>query len=122
MNRLENEELADVNFFYGRANGNAAEIRCLYVGIFPNRRIPCEKTFIENHRKLREYGSFHVRNNDGRKRFVRTVDVEENILHRIDENPKTSIRVISREIGISHCTVWRILHEQLLYPYHIQRV
>lgn len=82
----------------------AAEARCLYVAAFPNRRTPCERTFIESHRKLREHRSFHIRNNDGeRKRFVRTVDVEENILHRIDKNP--SIRVILREIEISHCTV-----------------
>ncbi|EFN69393.1 hypothetical protein EAG_11525, partial [Camponotus floridanus] len=36
-------------------------------------------TFIESYRKLREHGSFHVRNNDGRReRFVRTVDVDKN--------------------------------------------
>lgn len=122
MNRLGTEELADINFFYGRANGNAAEVRRLYMVAFPDSRIPCERIFTENHRKLREHGSFHAKNEGGRERFVRTVDVEEDILHRIDENPRTSTRLISREIGVSHCTVWRTLHKNLLYSYHIQRV
>ena len=33
-------EMADIHFFYGRANGNAREARRLYQGIFPNRRLP----------------------------------------------------------------------------------
>lgn len=72
MNRLGNEELADVHFFYGRASDNAAEARRLYMAAFPDRRIPCERTFTESHRKLREHGSFHAKNEGGRERFVRT--------------------------------------------------
>jgi hypothetical protein len=26
------------------------------------------------------------------------------------------------QVGVSHSTVWRVLREQQLYPYHLQRV
>ena len=37
-------EMADIQFFYGRANGNAHEARRLYRETFPNRRLPCSRT------------------------------------------------------------------------------
>lgn len=45
----------------------------------------------------------------------------ENIPARIEHNPETSLRNISPEVGISALIVWRILHEELLYPYHVQQ-
>ena len=34
-------EMADIHFFYGRANGSAHEARRLYQETHPNRRLPC---------------------------------------------------------------------------------
>ena len=36
-------EMADIHFFYGRANDNAHEARRLYQETFPNRRLPCSR-------------------------------------------------------------------------------
>lgn len=44
------------------------------------------------------------------------------MLFRIEEDPSLSTRIIANQEGLSHSTVWRILHEMLLNPYHIQRV
>jgi hypothetical protein len=44
------------------------------------------------------------------------------VLRRIEEDPGTSVRSIAAAEGIGVLLVWRILHEQSLYPYHIQRV
>jgi hypothetical protein len=44
--------------------------------------------------------------------------MEVRVLRRV-EDPGTSVRRIAAAEGIG---VWRILHEQSLYPYHIQRV
>lgn len=44
------------------------------------------------------------------------------MLFLIEEDPSLSTRTIANQEGLSHSTVWRILHEMLLYPYHIQRV
>ena len=39
-------EMADIHFFYGRANGNAHEARRQYQETFPNRRLPRSRTFL----------------------------------------------------------------------------
>lgn len=118
-----NAELADMHLFYGRANGNGREARRLYVAAYPNRRAPSHKLFARIHTRLRETGTFSPRPRDrGRERFVRTPAVEERILHRVEENPGTSIRRIANMERVSPASVWRTVHEQLLYPYHIQRV
>jgi hypothetical protein len=38
-------DMVDIHFFYRRANGNAHEARLLYQETFPNRRLPCSRTF-----------------------------------------------------------------------------
>ena len=49
-------------------------------------------------------------------------DVEERVLEPVGVNPGTSTKRIVMQEAISASRVWRILHHQLLYPYHIQRV
>jgi len=54
-------KMADICFFYGlygRADGNAHEARRLYREIFPNRRLPCSRTFSLIAQRLRERGKF----------------------------------------------------------------
>jgi hypothetical protein len=48
--------------------------------------------------------------------------VDEEVLELVARDPYTSCRKISRNIGVSHSTVWRILHSNLLYAFHIQTV
>jgi len=81
-------------------------------------------TLFQNlHQRLCESSSFitHHRNS-GRYRSVLTPDTKNRIVRIIEENPGTSVRRIFDAIGIGTTLVWRMLHEQLLYPYHIQRV
>lgn len=118
-----NIELADMHFMYGRANGNAREALRLYVDVHPNRQIPSVRGFVRLHQRLRDTGSFGKQShNSGRPRSVCTPEVEVAILARVEQNPETSLRRISAEVGISNPLVWRILHEQQLQPYHVQRV
>jgi hypothetical protein len=49
-------EMADIHFFYGRANGNVHEVRRLYQETFPNPRLPCSRTFSRIVQRLRETG------------------------------------------------------------------
>lgn len=118
-----NAELADMHFMYGRANGIATEARRLYVEAYPNRQIPSHRMFGRIHQRLRDTGSFSKQCHlSGRPRSVSTPRAEGEILARIEHNPGASVRRISAEVGISYPLVWRTLHEQLLYPYHVQRV
>lgn len=58
----------------------------------------------------------------GAPRSIRTVEVEENILDAVFENPTVGIRSVGREFQVSKCTVNTIFQEQLLHPYHLQKV
>ncbi|KAB0790910.1 hypothetical protein PPYR_02710 [Photinus pyralis] len=76
--------------------------------------------FSEVHRRLVETGSLSYA---ARARPVgRNVEFEEQVLQEVEENPSTSTRAVSRVTGTNHVAVWRVMKEQLLYPYHIQKV
>jgi len=109
-------EMADIHFFYGRANGIAHEARHLYQETFPNRRLPCSRTISRIMQRLRERGSFIPVIEGGRPRTARTVQQEQRILAQVAANPGIITRRISSAEGVHRSTVWRILHEDLLYP------
>jgi hypothetical protein len=49
--------------------------------------------------------------------------VEERVLQRVAQSPGTSTRrIAAQERVLSRSSVWRILHRQPMYPYHLQRV
>lgn len=118
-----NAEMTDMLLVYGFCQGNARDCVRVYSERFPNRRIPNRKTFTTVERRLRETGRFRPVTADyGRNRTVRVPDVEEEILERVTEDPSTSTRRLSLELGISKNSINRVLREQLLHPYHVQQV
>ncbi|EFN71217.1 hypothetical protein EAG_05969, partial [Camponotus floridanus] len=129
-------ELSDMHLTYGAANCNGRAAQRLYQQRYPGRRIPHHSIFESIHRHLRENGSFRRSNGQGRRRSVRTLRFEEQVLAEIENNPSTSTRAIAFNIGISNMNVWNVLREQLLhiytyyiytgcpsiFPFHRQRV
>ena len=95
-------EYTDIHFMYGKANGNTLEAARLYAEAFPNRSHPDSRTFPRIHQTL-------------------VPDVEERVLERVDINSGTSTRRVVMQEGINASSVWRMLLQNLLYPYHIQR-
>lgn len=123
MNRYTNEEKADMVFMYGAANGNATNARRLYADRFPNRLTPDTRLFERLFRELRETGSFvSLRTDAGRPRSVRILDQEEAILRHVANNPSTSVRAVAGRVAASTATVHRVIADEELYPYHLQRV
>lgn len=116
------EELTDIHFVYGLADGNSLQAQRFYAQRFPNRRLPHRRTFVRVHRTLRERGNLRNSEKSGRPATVTTVQTEQRILDAVEADPSTSVRRLSHEEGVSKTSVWRILKSQLLYPYHIQRV
>lgn len=55
----------------------------------------------------------------GKLIVVCTSDVEEHILEDVAGDPGVSMRQLAAAFSVGHMTVLRILHEQLLYPYHL---
>lgn len=118
-----NAEMADMHFVYGLSNGNSLEACRRYAEMFPDRVAPHHTLFARLHQRLRESGTFNHRKHDcGRQRDVRTPALEEAVLNLIDEQADISTRKIALQLHVNHVTVFAILKEQLLYPYHIQRV
>ena len=49
-------------------------------------------------------------------------DMKECILRECEGNPSTSLRLIVRIIGVIKSIVWKVLHEERLFPYHLQKM
>ena len=47
--------------------------------------------------------------------------MDEIILNHVEDRPDTSTRAVARRIGVSQPTVWRVLNEERLHPFHVQR-
>jgi len=54
--------------------------------------------------------------------IVRELQAEEQVLEDIANDPSSSVRKLAIRLNISKSIVHRILKDQQLYPYHVQRV
>ncbi|KAJ4439948.1 hypothetical protein ANN_08079 [Periplaneta americana] len=117
-----NQELAEIHFMYGKADGNAALARRLYQERYPQRHCPDRKTFVRLHYRLCEYGKFNSPGlGRGRQRST-TPEIQEEILEAVNMTPSISTRRVALQVNVPHTTVWRQLKEYQLYPYHLQCV
>lgn len=122
-NHYSNTELRDMHYYYGAGGGNAVRAQRLYREAFPNRRIPRSHMFSVIHQRLGEYGSFKTRRYDvGRPRRTRTPRAELRVLGEVENNPNLSVRLIATQENIPKSSVHEILQEQLLHPFHYQKV
>ncbi|KAJ4432240.1 hypothetical protein ANN_20856 [Periplaneta americana] len=82
-----NQELAEIHFMYGKADGNAALARRLYQERYPQRQCPDRKTFLRLHYRLCEYGKFNSPGlGRGRPRSTNP-EVQEEILETVNMTP-----------------------------------
>ena len=51
-----------------------------------------------------------------------TVELEEQVLNEIYEHPEKSTRELSVQFNVNQSIIWRILKEQQLHPYHLQKL
>ncbi|KAJ4427803.1 hypothetical protein ANN_25456, partial [Periplaneta americana] len=109
-----NQELAEIHFMYGKADGNAALARRLYQERYPQRQCPDRKTFVRLHYRLCEYGKFNSPGlGRGRPRST-TPEVQEEILEAVNMTPSISTRRVALQVSVPHTTVWRLLKEYQL--------
>lgn len=116
-----NEEYADMIYIYGFCDGNSRAAKREYELRFPGRRSPNFKTFIRVFNYMRRYGRFPTAQlNEHRERHH--LNVEQNIINMVNNNPELSTRRISYAFNVPHTSVWRRLKKHRLHPYHIQEV
>lgn len=117
MATFTNEEYADILMAYGKANGVARAAQRIYQERFPNRRLPTRNTFQNTYRRLRETGNLNI--NEVRGIVVRhNVDVDEQILALLDEDPSRSIRKVAALLEISIWKVWKVLRQNNKHAFH----
>ncbi|KAJ4441540.1 hypothetical protein ANN_11396 [Periplaneta americana] len=91
-------------------------------GEVPTATMSRSKTFVRLHYRLCEYGKFNSPGlGRGRPRST-TPEVQEEILEAVNMTPSISTRRVAVQVNVPHTTVWRLLKEYQLYPYHLQRV
>jgi hypothetical protein len=105
------------------ANGSGWKTMNLCQVKFPHCHHPNHKTFAAIYHQLRGTGTFDpFAVNWGRARSIQTPDIEEHVLDHVEENPGVSMRQIAAELNVAQMTIWRVWHEQFLYPYQIYQV
>lgn len=121
MTTFTNQEYADILFVYGFCDGNARAAVAEYHRRFPNRRLPSKRVFSRAYLSIRESGSVPNRKIERTPRR-RTNELENEVIATIEGSPTSSIRRISARLETPQTTVWRIVHDFGLYPFHLQRV
>ncbi|KAJ4436030.1 hypothetical protein ANN_18657 [Periplaneta americana] len=110
-----NQELAEIHFMYGKADGSAVLARRLYQERYPQRQCPDRKTFVRLHYRLCKYGKFNSPGlGRGRLRST-TPEVQEEILEAVNMTPSISTRRVALQVIVPHTTVWRLLKEYQLF-------
>ncbi|KAJ4449999.1 hypothetical protein ANN_01406 [Periplaneta americana] len=105
-----NQELAEIHFMYGKADGNAALARRLYQERYPQRQCPDRKTFVRLHYRLCECEKFNSPGlGRGRPRST-TPEVQEEILEAVNMTPSISTRRVALQVNVPHTTVWRVIN------------
>ena len=74
------------------------------------------------YQRLGEDGSLRPRCIGGRLRQMRTPAFEEEVLERVCNDPSTSTSAIAHAMDSNQYSVLRVLQEQNLHAYHIQKV
>jgi len=120
---FSNEEIADIILTYGAANGNSTKAARIYRERFPRRRIPDSKTFVRQYQRLRDFGIQSGRpGNVGRTRGLRMLDIEQEVLDIVHQNPQISQPRLAELTGVSLWSINRIIRNVGLHPYHYTRV
>lgn len=117
------DEFSDMHLTYGEEKGKRREARRLYEQRFRTRRIPSYSTFASVDQRLRETSSFAISNSNARRsRNLRTSEIEDRDLARISGGLSTCMREVAYEMGISEKVAWRILHEECMNHYYLQKM
>ncbi|CAK1600423.1 unnamed protein product [Parnassius mnemosyne] len=119
IDSLSAREVADIHYIYGFCDGNARAASREYHQRFPTRPAVDYRVFLAVHRELSENG-LHRPHRE--RASTVPVDVDEQVLRLVYQDPTISTRRIALQLGINHVQVWKILKKECLYPFHFRRV
>jgi len=109
-------------YVYGFCGGNSVHAVAEYQRHFPNRRIPTRRVFTRVYQTLRDTGTLPSVRITAKHVVNEGVDEEKGIVHMVQSSPRASMQRIARRLHVPHTRVWRTLHADGMYPYHVQLV
>jgi len=113
---------ADRIYVYGFSDGNLVQAVAEYQQRFPNRTIPARRVFTRVYLTLRDTGTLPGVHIAAERDVNEGVDEEKDTVQMVQNSPRASTRRISRRLRVPHTRVWKTLHAEGMYPYHVQRV
>lgn len=115
-----NEEALDMLLILGECLKNFRAAERLYAQRYPDRQRHSYKVFKRLADRVLETGCVQPGKNKN-KRIERPVrnEIAADVLAAVQINPHDSTRQISRDAGVGHMTVWRIINEHKMHPYKI---
>lgn len=119
---FSNTEKTRMILALGAANMNYDEAVTKYGEMFPGTRVPNSRTIRRTFLRLSSTGSFNRAPESYRRRDtvrVRDSSQANRVRQAVAQEPRVSVRAISRRTGVSATTAWRILHQGGYHPYHV---
>lgn len=114
-----NAEAYDMLAVYFQCFENACIAAREYAARYPERRHYGRRAFRQLAIRLRQTGSVRPISVPVRRRPIRNEDNIINVLAYVEANPNVSTMEISLDLGISRTTVFLILKDFKLHPYHV---
>jgi len=115
-------EYADMIYVYSICDGNSVHAIAEYEQCFLNRRIPNQGVFTWVYHSLRDTGTLPSVRTAAERDVNEGIDEEEYIVEMVQSSPRASTWRIARRLCVPHTKVWRTLHAEGIYPYHVQCV
>lgn len=114
-----NDEAYDMLAVYFECFQNAAIAERECAVRYPERRHYGRRLFRRMAIRLRQTGCVRPTSGSIRRRPVRNEDNTINVLAYVEADPHLSTREISSDLGVSVPSVFRILKEFKMHPYHV---
>jgi len=114
-------DYADMIYVYGFCDSISVHAVAEYQQRFLNRRITTRRVFTQVYQTLRDTGTLPGVRTAAECDDNKGVNEEEGIAQMVQSSPRASTRRIARH-RVPHTRVWRTLHAEGMYPYHMQRV
>lgn len=122
MERLSTEQRTKVVQFYFESQHSIIQTQRSYRNFFHVRNAPSAPTIYRLVQRFGQQGAVCDLPRAGRPRAVRNEVSIARVQASIEENPETSTRRRSQQLGMSRRSLQRILHMLHLFPYKMQLV
>lgn len=119
---MNNSEKVDMLLIFGECNRNSRQAAELYAQRYPERYQPAHNYVLRIVESLRNKGSLPGVRHRERPGNVNNEETEIRVLGSFRVNPRSSIRCVAQEVGVSVGVVHKIMKKHKMFPYKVDLV